>query len=190
MFTLTSDERVTKLLKTIRQLEISLLMAHCETAKSDPVFYSGSTNLARDVVSRLASLSPVVITKMQMMPSNLKCFFSRNFTIEQLKAGVSNTLEVRIHDDVPSCIFHLHILQQRLLLLHREMALLAPAVASALLGLNRSGVLALAEIESGEILQINSIASMWLPPFKKVSQVDKFIKATAVAQTTQYAIDL
>lgn len=165
-------------------------MAHCAVAKSDPVFYAGYTLAPSELVSEIAKISPVTMSKLQLIPFNMNTIFRRNFNIDDLKAGIKPFDEHRIHEGVPPLISQLQNLQLRLLLLQREMALLAPALACVTLGLYRKQVLELADMEASDIMQVDCIRAIWLLPFKRAASVNKFVKACGTPQTTQYALDL
>jgi hypothetical protein len=180
---------VSKLLNTIRKLEISLLLAHCEAAKSDPVFYAGLTLSSTELVTAIARISPVTQSKLHLMPHNLGSIFKRNFSVDDLVDYIKKPHEVRLHEGVPEVILQLQLTQQRLLFLYREMVLIAPAVACALLKLERKEVNRIAEIEQSDIALIDTIKALWVLPFKKTAHVERFEKATSLPLSAQFALD-
>lgn len=190
MFELSPEQRVTKLLHTIRGLEISLFLAHCEAANSDPVYYAGITLSSTQLVKAIAKISPITGSKLHLMPNNLASIFRRNFTVDELMSSIKDKNQHRLHEGVPEIILNMQTTQLRLLLLHREMALIAPSVSSVLLNLERKEVNKIAAIEQSDIFLMDTIKALWVLPFKKPSQIERFEKTSSFALTSQFALDI
>lgn len=190
VFELSPEQRVTKLLHTIRGLEISLFLAHCEAASSDPVYYAGITLSSTQLVNAIAKISPITESKLHLMPNNMASIFRRKFTVDELIDSIKAKNQHRLHEGVPDIILNLQTTQLRLLLLYREMSLIAPSIASVLLNLERKDVNRLATIEQSDIFLMDTIRALWVLPFKRAAQIERFEKTSSFPLTAQFALDI
>ena len=83
----------------------------------------------------------------------------------------------------------MQLTQQRLLFLHREMSLIAPSIACVLLGLERKEVNRLAAIEQSDIALIDTIKALWILPFKKPADLERFERTAFAPLSSQFALD-
>lgn len=171
-------------------------MSHIALAKSDQALYAGLTSSNVTIISEIATIS---LTRIQNFAvsggvgplANWSPLFRRAFDINELieEANVRKT-DVRIHEGVPIEILNLQYAQQKLLFTYCELAGVSPALTSVVLGIKRSEAVAFSELNSSNLLHVDSTQLLWSLPFRRPGDMTTFFSCLQNKETASFAIDL
>jgi hypothetical protein len=196
LFLIDTGVKQQKRLVELRQFEVDLLVSHIALAKSDQSLYAGLTSSNVSMISEIASIP---LTRIQNFAVSAKVgplanwspLFRRAFDVNELieEANVRKT-DVRIHEGVPVEILNLQYAQQKLLFTYCELAGTSPALASVVLGIRRSEATAFAELNSSNLLHVDSTQLLWSLPFRRPGDMTKFFVCLQNPETASFAFDL
>lgn len=191
MYTLNTTDKLLSLTRELRSLEFLLLSLHKSLAAEEAVLYASLTTSSAALTSAIAVIPTSLFVNMPAIKNNWRPLFRPNFSVAGLLSDIRDKVsEMRIHEGVRPEISQFQMAQQKLLMTHREIALVSAAVSSVLLGIKRSDATQLAELNPADILNVNYFSLLWSLPFRRSHELE-FYTAVIVGQTTQdFANDL